>query len=254
MNNKILAIALILILSSCTSILEKKLNKDDFDEVKQEIKADETYSEKKKQYLIDQLDMQLGFAEIGKALEIDESNLPTFQEQINELSTEYDSIRQVKLEIRENNKKLENFVTLVDASSAGIDKYKGYLSMTLNFTNPFDKEILYVILNYKYINKYDTEFFSANTKLTDEVAGDFKGEIEISTKEEYNDVANFIYTEIPVQASKAKRDEFGKEKADEKVNREFLMNGLDVSVLGIVFKDKSELTYQDAEWKYLESE
>jgi hypothetical protein len=132
-----------------------------------------------------------------------------------------------------------------------MDKYKGYLSMTLGFNNQFDKEILYVILNYKYVNKYDSEFFDEKSKLTDEVAGDFKGEVEISTKEEYNSVADFMYTKVPVQAKQALRDELGEEKANKKVKKEFLMEGLKVSVLGIVFKDKSELAKQNADWNYL---
>lgn len=63
-----------------------------------------------------------------------------------------------------------------------------------------------------------------------------------------------MYTKVPVQAKKALRDELGEEEANEKVKKEFLMEGLKVSVLGIVFKDKSELVYQDADWAYLEEE
>lgn len=256
MRNRITGLFIVasLILSSCTSTLDKKLNKEDFDQVKQEINSDKNYSDMKKKYLIDNLEMQLGFAELGKAMKMDESKMPTFREQINELTTDFDSIRTAKLEIRENNKKLENFVTLKDANTVSIDKYKGYLSMTLDFNNQFDKEVLYIILNYKYVNKYDSEFFNEKSKLTDEVADDFKGEVEISTKEEYNSVADFMYTKVPVQAKKALRDELGEEKANEKVKKEFLMEGLKVATLGIVFKDKSELVYQDADWKYFEEE
>lgn len=254
MTKKILGvfIAATLILSSCTNTLDKKLNKEDFDQVKQEINSDEKYSEMKRTYLIDNLSMQLGFAELGKAMDMDESKMPTFREQINELSTDFDSIRTAKLDIRENNKKLESFVTLKDANTTSIDKYKGYLSMTLDFDNQFDKEILYIILNYKYVNKYDSEFFDEKSKLTDEVAEDFNGEVEISTKEEYNSVADFMYTKVPVQAKQALRDELGEEEANKKVKKEFLMEGLKVAALGIVFKDKSELILQDADWKYLE--
>jgi len=256
MTKKILGAIIVatFFLSSCTNTLDKKLNKEDFDQVKQEINSNEKYSEMKKKYLIDNLEMQLGFVELGKAMEMDESKMLTFREQINELITDFDSIRTAKLEIRENNKKLENFVTLKDANTVSIDKYKGYLSMTLDFNNEFDKEILYIILNYKYVNKYDTEFFNEKSKLTDEVAENFNGEVEISTKEEYNSVADFMYTKVPVQAKKALRDELGEEKANEKVKKEFLMEGLKVAALGIVFKDKSELVYQDANWKYLEDE
>ena len=208
----------------------------------------------KKKYVIANLSMQLGFAELGKSMKMDEAKMPTFREQIDELTTDFDSIRTAKLEIRENNKKLESFVTLKDANTVSIDKYKGYLSMTLDFNNQFDKEILYIILNYKYVNKYDTEFFDEKSKLTDEVAGDFNGEVEISTKEEYNSVADFMYTKVPVRARQELRDELGEEEANKKVKKEFLMEGLKVGTLGIVFKDKSELVYQDADWEYLEEE
>lgn len=256
MTKKILGtiIAATFFLSSCTNTLDKKLNKEDFDQVKQEINSNENYSNMKKKYLIDNLEMQLGFAELGKAMKMDESKMPTFRDQINELTTDFDSTSTAKLEIRKNNKKLENFVTLKDANTVSIDKYKGYLSMTLDFNNQFDKEILYIILNYKYVNKYDSEFFNEKSKLTDEVADDFKSEVEISTKEEYNSVADFMYTKVPIQAKKTLRDELGEDKANEKVKKEFLMEGLKVAALGIVFKDKSELVYQDADWKYLEEE
>lgn len=254
MTNRIFGVlfAATLLLTSCTNTLDKKLNKEDFDQVKEEINSNEQYSEMKKKYVIDNLSMQLGFAELGKAMNMDDEKMPTFREQIDELTTDFDSIRTAKLEIRENNEKLENFVTLKDANTVSIDKYKGYLSMTLDFNNQFDKEILYIILNYKYVNKYDTEFFDEKSKLTDEVAEDFKGEVEISTKEEYNSVADFMYTKVPVQAKKTLRDELGEEEANKKVKKEFLMEGLKVSTLGIVFKDKSELVYQDADWEYLE--
>jgi hypothetical protein len=60
-----------------------------------------------------------------------------------------------------------------------------------------------------------------------------------------------MYTKVPVQAKQALRDELGEEKANKKVKKEFLMEGLKVSVLGIVFKDKSELAKQNADWNYL---
>ena len=63
-----------------------------------------------------------------------------------------------------------------------------------------------------------------------------------------------MYSKVPVQAKKALRDELGEVEANEKVKKEFIMEGLKVSVLGIVFKDKSELLFQDAAWKYLEEE
>lgn len=227
----------IILLTGCTNILDKKVNSKDFEKVKETINADETLSAKKKAYIIDNMSMVLGFAQLGKALNIDASNAPTFKEEIEDYSLEYDSILNTKLLIKENNKKLEELIELIGASVVSIDKYKGYLTMNLKFNNQFEKEILYLILNYKYVNEYDTEFFDEKSKLTDEVAKDFKGELEISTKEEYNDVAEFIYTKVPVK---------------EKPQSEFLMAGLKVETLGIVFKDKSEVFPQDEEWEYFD--
>ena len=248
----------ILIITSCTNPMDKPLNSEDFVKVKEEISADKDYSQMKKNYIIDNLSEQLGFLELGKTMgkamgkDMDELKISTFKEEIAELTVAFDSIRTAKIEIAENNKKLENFIDLIDANTISMDKYKGYLSMTLKFNNQFEKEILYIILNYKYVNKYDSEFFDEKTKLTDEVAGDFKGELEVSTTEKYNDVAEFMYTKVPVQAKKALRDELGEEKANKKVKHDFLMEGLKLETLGIVFKDKSELVKQDADWKYLE--
>jgi TolA-binding protein len=252
MRKTTLTLLIIATLIGCTETLDKPLSKEDFEKVKEIINKDESYSPMKRKYVIDNLSMQLGFAELGKAMKMDESKLPTFREQISDLSTDYDSIKTAKLQIRENNEKLKNFSELVDAKAIGIDKYKGYLQMTLKFNNPFDKEILYVILNYKYVDKYDSKYFDENAKLTDQVAGDFKGEKTISTTEQYNRVAEFIYTKVPVKARKELRDQLGEKVADEKVHRDFLLEGLKVSIQGIVFADKSELTFGDGDWEYLD--
>jgi len=254
MRNTTVALFMIatMLVTSCTNTLDKPLNKKDFEKVMETVNTDENYSVMKKKYLVDNLSMQLGFAELGKAMKMDESKLLTFREQIADLSTDFDSIRTEKLLIRENNEKLKGFVELLDANTVSIDKYNGYLTMKLKFNNSFDKEVLYAILSYKYVNKYDTKFFDEKVKLTDEVAGDFKGETEISIKEEYNDVADFIYTKVIVQAEKELRDQLGQKEADKKVQRDFLMEGLKVETLGLVFKDKTELVYKDANWEYLE--
>ena len=247
-----------LIITSCTNPMDKPLNSKDFGKIKEEISADKNYSQMKKKYIIDNLSEQLGFLELGKTIgkamgkDMNKLKTSTFKEEIAELTVAFDSIRTAKIEIAENNKKLEDFIELIDANTISLDKYKGYLIMKIKFNNQFEKEILYIILNYKYVNKYDTEFFNEKSKLTDEVAGDFKGELELSTTEKYNDVAEFMYTKVPVQASKALRDELGIEKANKKVKHDFLMEGLKLETLGIVFKDKSELVKQDADWKYLE--
>lgn len=253
LNKLILASGLIvsLVLSSCTNTLDKPLNKEDFEKVKELVNADQTLKEMKKKYIIDNLSMYLGFSELGKALVGEGAEVKTYGEYIEELKMDFDSTEtQILLNI-ENNKKLKDFITLTDAKTTSIDEYKGYLTMKLKFKNEFEKPILYAIINYKYVNKYDSEFFDEKVKLTDEVAKDFKEEVEVTTTEQYNDVAEFMYKKVPVQASLKLRNEMGTKAANEKVERDFLMEGLKIQTLGIVFQDKSELTVQDEEWEYL---
>ncbi|MBN1989675.1 MAG: hypothetical protein JW783_09795 [Bacteroidales bacterium] len=240
-----------LMLSSCTNMLDKPLNKEDFEKVKELVNADQTLKEMKKKYIIDNLSMYLGFSELGKAIVGEGAQVKTFGEYIGELKTDFDSTETQILQNIENNKKLKDFITLTDAKTTSIDEYKGYLTMKLKFKNEFEKPILYTIINYKYVNKYDSKFFDEKVKLTDEVAKNFKDEVEVTTTEQYNDVAEFMYKEVPVQAPLKMRNEMGTEAANQKVEHDFLMEGLRIETLGIVFQDKSELTVQDEEWEYL---
>lgn len=253
MRNLLLLVG-VMLLASCSNVLDNPLNAEHLTKVKEKIESNDSYSPMKKKYLVKNISDQTGYVAMAEAMKIDRKNIPTFKEKIEELSTDFDSIRSAKLALRESNKKIEKFISLKDAKTTAISEYKGFLSMTLNFNNEFDKEILYIILGYGYVNKYDSKFFDEKSKLTDEVAGDFKGELEIVTTEEYNDVAEFMYKEVPIQASLKDREELGVEEANRKVEKEFLMEGLQVSTLGIVFKDKTEIFLGDADWEYLEEE
>ncbi|WP_029489854.1 hypothetical protein [Aquimarina agarivorans] len=221
--------------TSCTKTIEKNMNSEDLKEVAKLITEQFKSTPKKGKYVNDNMSTLLNFVELGKKMGAPTDKIPTFKETIEDLSKDYDSISDVKLKAKKNNAKLKGFVELVDAETVSISKYKGYLKMKLKFNNEFDKDVLYAIINYKYVNEYDTTYFDEKSKLTDKVADNFKGEVEISTKEEYNDIANFMYTKVPQDTMK-----------------EFLLKGMKVSVTGVVFKDKSELTYQDADWEYFD--
>jgi hypothetical protein len=245
-----------IIVSSCTKTIDKELNKKDFEEIKINVNNNNEYSSMKKRYIIDNLEFCLGVVElskIGKKMGLDVSKIPTFREQISKLEFEYDSIKTEKLKIKENNNKLETFIVLKDVNTISIDKYNGYLSMTLDFNNQFEKEILYIIIEYKYVDKYDSEFFSEKVKITDENTKNFKGEFKAMTNEKYNKVSDFMYSKVPISASKLLQDEMGVEEANKKTKSEFLMSGFKISTIGIVFKDKSELVYQKSNWEYLEN-
>jgi hypothetical protein len=256
---RLLILSVTIILTGCTKTIDKSINIKDLEKIKSEISSDKNNSSMKSKYIIDKLTEQVSFLELGKKMaeklgkDTSELKVPTFSEEIKNLSISFDSIRNSKNQIIENNKKLDNFINLIDAKATSIDKYKGYLSFKIKFNNKFEKEVLYIILNYKYINKYDTKFFDKKTKLTDEVAEDFQDEIEITTSEKYNNVADFLYSKVPMKANKLLIDKLGLKEANEKVQRDFLMEGLKIETLGIIFKDKTELFKKNADWEYLEN-
>jgi hypothetical protein len=233
-----------LLLTSCKDVTEKQLNKDDFATIKERIEKSDTLTSGKKRYIIDNLSMMLGFSELGKAINPSiKDSIPTFKEQIVDFGKDYDKKYNEILTNIENNKKLKGLLTLKGAEVFGAGEYKASLFMTFDCNNQFDKPILYAILNYKYIDKYDTKYFDEKVKLADKYANDFKtGEIKIGTNEQYNDVAKFVYTKVP---SRTYLKDNGKRA------NEFMMEGLKVEVLGVVFADKSEITFGDETWDYM---
>lgn len=116
----------------------------------------------------------------------------------------------------------------VEAEAFSISRFKGYLNIKLQTKNTFDKEILYAVIEYKYVDKYDTEYFSKRGKITEEFAKGFKGDISLSTLEEYNDVSMFLYTKVP---------------SEEIASKAYLLEGLQVKVLMIAFKDGTKINF-----------
>lgn len=250
-------IAATFIVSSCTEsdTLDKKFKKEDFDQVKEYIHSNEQYSEMKKKFIIDNMSTLFSIFELGgKSKEMDDADLPTYRELMDDLSEGFDSVKVAKIEHRKNNKKLEGFMRLKDANTTPIDEQNGLLSMTLDFNNLFDKEIQYVMLRYKFAGENDYLHFFNKSKLTNEDANNFNGEVEISIKEEDNSVAEFIYNDVPDPSREDVRYQVSEGQSFEDMKKEFLMEGLEVAVLEIVFKDESKLGYENAKWDYFEDE
>jgi hypothetical protein len=229
---------IVLFITSCTNPMDRPLNSKDFPKIKETINSDTAFSKMKKKFIIDNLTNELNIVTLGKALKVDKSKFPTFKKEISDLSKEFDSTYAAKLKIKKDNEILNNFAKLTDAYAVPIDKYHGYLFMNLKFNNPFTKPVLYVIIEYKYVDKYDTEYFDSKTKITDKVAGNFKTETKLVSEENYNDVSEFLATKLP---------------ENKKENRKYLMKNLKVKTLGIVFKDKTEIFHEDVDWKYLDN-
>jgi hypothetical protein len=243
---------LIFFFYSCSDVTLNKINSEDLGQVRQIIRENPNFAKPKQNYIIDRIETVLELFDLAPGLADRATNLPTFKEQIDAFSSDYDSLNSAFLTALENNVKIEKLMKLKDASVVSLGKYEGYLSLTLEFDNEFEKEILYTGINYRYVDEYDTEFFEERAKITDEVANEFEGTADVTIKAEYNDVARFIYGKVPVRARQELIDELGEDEANRKVQREFLMKGLQIETVLVVFKDKSELTYQEVDWKYLD--
>jgi hypothetical protein len=237
---------LTVVLFGCSSVLDNQINSKDYADVVKELDSTDTLSIMKRKYIKDNLGMYVGILAMaegiakntGKGLS-EMKNVSTFRSQIDSLSIAYDSKLKEIQNAKDNNKKLRQLIVLTDASATPISEYKGYLGMKVKFNNQFDKEILYAILNYKYTTKYDQVYFDENTRLIDEVANNFTGEVDLSTSEEYNSVADFLYTKVPIK--------------NKKVTGEYLMKGMTITPLLVVFKDKTEVAVQDTTWEYFET-
>lgn len=223
-KNLLLAFAFIFLLTNCKSVLDKPINKDDFTHVKNIISKSDTLNQLKKNYIIDKLAITVGGAEISKLILSNNKNIPSFRETINNLSTDYD-----------NQRKIMNFITLLEAKAFPIDDYTGYLLMKVKFNNTFKNDILYIDLNYKYIDKYDSQSFDNTCKVTDNVANNFKGIVQLTTNESFNDVAEFMHKNLPF---------------DTIANSVYLMKNLKIFPVLIVFKDKSQIEFDFDDLKY----
>lgn len=239
MRKLILITVIATMFASCTNVLDTPINSEKLAEISSIIEKCDTLKKMEKKYITDNLKMYAGFAMLGKSINPDiSSKITTFRTNITELSSEFRTKEQKYITAKENNAKLKNFLSITDASCWATSEYKGSLNMNLHFNNKFNKEILYIIMRYSFINKYDSKFFEEKVKLTDEVAGDFKKDKAISTTEKYNSVAKFLYRKVYSNKEKQKKQ---------------LLEGLKVETLGIVFKDKTEMFPESEDWDYLAS-
>jgi hypothetical protein len=162
--------------------------------------------------------------ELGKLITKQDVSDKKFVDLFNEYSIDYTQ-----------KEKLFNFITLTNAYSIPISEYEGYLFFNLKFNNQFNKDVLYINLNYKYIDNYDEEAFNETTMVKDVVADNFKNVAVLSSHETYNSVAQFMYAKLPKDTIK---------------NKPILMSGLKTVATMIVFRDKSKIELPESEFKY----
>ena len=139
---------------------------------------------------------------------------PTFRDQIAKIGVDYEINRR----LIENNKKLKNLLKLKEVEAIPFD---GTLNMKFQCSNTFDKGILYAIVEYRYVDRYDNTILKKTVKITDELANGFKnGDFEVTMRGLSITLSDFNF-----------------ERRDKKV----FLNDLTVDVLNIVFSDKSSI-------------
>lgn len=115
-------------------------------------------------------------------------------------------------------------IKITEVSSFALSEYKGYLNLTLDIKNNFEKEVLYLVIEYSYIDKYETNYFSERAKITEVTSG----EIKLNLLEEYNRASEFLYRRVP---------------SEEVAGRAFLAEGLKIKVIGVSFKDGEKVLF-----------
>lgn len=200
----------------CGGIVENKINKEDYSSVKDLISKSDTLSEKKKKYLIAKMCLEIGLAEMGKLINkniID--SLPTFKESIVNNGRNYDN--RIKTNIM-----LKNFLTL-DSSVGVAFNNEAMLFLFMKCKNNFKKKVLFVLLNYKYQDKYQTEHFNETAKIIDRAADNFNaGKVGIQINDKYGNLYSYMHS-------------YGSKFPD----------GLKINVSKVVFDDNEEIIYDE---------
>jgi hypothetical protein len=215
---------------SCTTVWEKPVSKDSLSEISTEISAMDSLSSGKKKFINEMMTMAVNLS----ALAPDQSALPTFRAMFDMHSHQYDSMATVYKTALATNDKLKNYVVSLDDAVAYGTEDHSTLFMKLTVNNQFNKDVHYMIVQYKLVNEYDTEHFSGKVKVTSE---NIKGNtVEFGVENKYGKMTTYFWSEAP---------------ADDEKRKAILMKDLKVEILGIVFKDKSEVTFQNTNWEYL---
>ena len=225
-------ITLLFQLISCVPTMNKKFNEKDFNEVIQLINKSDTLTGQKKLYIIDNLRNFRDKVSIDLDKKINESK--KFSDLVLQYSTDYDNELIYYTQLSETNDKLKKILTLISAEPRLWSEYLSYIDLKIKCQNPFEKEILYVELYFKYVDAYDTEHFSERVKLTEESAGNFNKEILLTTKEAMNDASTFM----------------DKQYMAGKLDNKLMMAGLKLEPIKVVFKDKSSVEFIRINWKY----
>jgi hypothetical protein len=226
--------------------MNHQLNLADWPEIKTIILNDSNRREMERQYIVDQISYLLG------NLDSKGNKLGTFKEKINHFSTNYFIQLDLYTVIKENNALLQSMIHLNNAETVSIDKEKGFIIMNLGFKNVFDKEIDYVVLRFEYEDDYGNIYFNETSKLSHQTVKDFNVDIEVIMTDIFKNENEFIFLNSKQSASEIIEKNYGIKSNKKEAKKEYLMEGLKVSVIGVLFKDGNGLMHKKEDWKYYE--
>ncbi len=239
-------IAFLTLLFSCSDAMNHQLNLADWPEVKHTILNDNSRREMERRYIVDQISFLLNNLDI-------KGNKPgTFKEKINDFSSNYFVQLDRYRVIKENNAMLQSMIKLKGAETVSIDKEKGFIIMNLSFENVFDKEIDYIVLKFEYEDDYGNIYFNETSKLSHQTAKDFNVDIEVIMTDIFKNENEFIFLNSKQSASEVLEKNYGIKSNKKIAKKDYLMEGLRISVIGVLFKDGQGLMHKKEDWKYYE--
>ena len=224
-------IAILTLLFSCSDAMNHQLNLTDWPGIKDIILADSNRREMERQYIVDQITFLLN------DINSNGKELGTFKDKINYFSINYFNQLDHYNIIREDNALLKSMLKLNDAEIVSIDKEKGFIIMNLGFKNVFDKEIDYVVLRFEYEDDYGNIYFNETSKLSHQTAKDFNVDIEVIMTDIFKNENEFIFLNSKQSASEILEKNYGIKSNKKAAKKKYLMEGLKVSVIGVLFKD-----------------
>lgn len=160
--------------------------------------------------------------------------VPTYREVFINFSRQYDSTAAVYKRILDNNQKLKTLVQLETVKTFIFGEYNSIIGLDMAINNAFGKDILYMIIEYELVDKYDTRYFNHRVKITDELIKDGRAAVSVSHK--YDEVSRYLWSKAP---------------ANDEKRQAFFDENFKLRVLGVVFTDKTEVTERSADWEYL---
>ncbi len=174
----------------------------------------------------------------------------SFRQLIEKVSEQYDSLAREYAIVKVNNEKLNRMLELTQAESVKIDKEYGFIIMELKFNTVFERPIEFALLNYRYVDDYGSEYFNEKSELTHHAAQGFDGKVEVIMTDLFQNENEFIYISGKKKAVEVLREQYGVEPSATIEKKDYLKEGLEVTVLGLVFKNHTEVYYRPIDERY----